>query len=108
MNAHKANLFNALTLMVLSIMEFLSKSNPSIQTMIPLVFGVILLALSNGIYYGVRSQLKTSLPVTMTILLILMWELMSQGVTIKMWKSLFMAFTCLVSVIFIGLELNKK
>ncbi len=108
MNAHKANLLNALTLMVLSLADFATKANASVETMIPLVFGVILLSLSNGIYYGVRSQLKTSLPVTITIFILLFWEIVTHKLTLKMWMPWCMAGTCLTAMVFIGRELNHK
>ena len=49
MNAHKANLINAILLIVLSIWGYLDASKPSPTAFIPAVFGIILLACNPGV-----------------------------------------------------------
>jgi hypothetical protein len=64
MNAHKANLIHAVTLMGLSIWLYFGSSNPSMTSLIPFIFGVILLSLNNGILYRLKGQTRAALTIT--------------------------------------------
>lgn len=77
MNAHKANLINAIVLIFGSIWEYLSAVHPSITVFIPLIFGVILLSLNNGVLYSIKSQCRAATFFSLVIVIILVVQLFS-------------------------------
>ncbi|MBC7884367.1 MAG: hypothetical protein H7X99_02765 [Saprospiraceae bacterium] len=71
MNAYKANLINALALMVLSTWEYVSSLTPHISDLHPVLIGVVLLVLNNGIQYEIKGQKIAALVVTAILFIIL-------------------------------------
>lgn len=71
MNAHKANLINAITLILMSAWGYLSSLTPSMTALIPLVFGVVLLALNNGVKFENKAQAHVAVILTLIVLLAL-------------------------------------
>ena len=71
MNAQKANLINAISLMAMSTWAYFSSLTPSVTALIPLVFGVVLLALNNGIKFENKAQSHVAVICTLLVLLAL-------------------------------------
>jgi hypothetical protein len=71
MNAHKANLINAVSLILMSIWGYTSSLTPSITALIPLVFGVVLLALNNGVKFENKAQAHVAVVLTLVVLIAL-------------------------------------
>ncbi|MBK9734896.1 MAG: hypothetical protein IPO92_07995 [Saprospiraceae bacterium] len=71
MNAQKANLINAVCLMAMSTWGYFSSLTPSMTALIPLVFGVVLLALNNGIKFENKAQSHVAVVLTLLVLLAL-------------------------------------
>jgi apolipoprotein N-acyltransferase len=49
MSAHKASLINAVVLIVFGLWGYLGSTTPSLTSIIPVVFGLLLLLLNNGV-----------------------------------------------------------
>ena len=64
MNAHKANLINVVTLMVVSTWGYIQSLTPSIIDLLPLLVGVVLLSLNNGIKFGLNAQINAAAVIT--------------------------------------------
>jgi hypothetical protein len=60
MSVHTVHLVNALTLMALSFLTYVMSLNPSGYDLVPLFFGVVLLALNNGVKYGLKGQTRAA------------------------------------------------
>jgi hypothetical protein len=60
MKAQQASLINAITLIAVALYLFYSDLNAQAFNLIPLIFGVILLVLNNGVMYGIASQMKAA------------------------------------------------
>lgn len=60
MKAQQASLINAIALIAVALYLFYSDLNAQAFNLIPLIFGVILLVLNNGVMYGVSSQMKAA------------------------------------------------
>jgi len=60
-SAHKASLLHALTLMGLGAADYLSRNHGTVDVMVPVLFGVVLLSLSNGLLYRLRAQVNAVL-----------------------------------------------
>ena len=61
---HKTNLINATTLIVLSFWAYYDAINKDFGLVIPMVFGVVLLSLNNGVLYHIKSQIWAALIIT--------------------------------------------
>lgn len=64
MNAHKANLINVVTMMVISTWGYIQSLTPSIIDLLPLLVAVVLLSLNNGIKFGLRGQINAAAVIT--------------------------------------------
>jgi len=60
MSTHTVHLVNALTLMALSFLTYVMSLNPSGYDLMPLFFGIVLLALNNGVKYGLKAQTRAA------------------------------------------------
>lgn len=60
MSTHTIHLVNALTLMALSFLTYVMSLNPSGYDLMPLFFGIVLLALNNGVKYGLKAQTRAA------------------------------------------------
>ncbi|MBK9256664.1 MAG: hypothetical protein IPM42_14345 [Saprospiraceae bacterium] len=69
MNAHKANLINAVSLIFLPLWGYLDSLTPSMTALIPMVFGIVLLSLNNGVQYGIKSQSHAAVVITLLVLI---------------------------------------
>lgn len=49
MKAHTASLINAITLIILGAWGYIGSDTPSITALIPVIFGIVILALNRGI-----------------------------------------------------------
>lgn len=61
---HKSNLVNATTLIVLSFWVYYDAINKDFGLVIPIVFGVVLLSLNNGVLYHIKSQIWAAFIIT--------------------------------------------
>ena len=64
----KINLINALFLIAVSFWMYTSSVNPSVIHLMPVVAGVILLALNNGIKDGSKEQKKVAFYITLFLI----------------------------------------
>lgn len=75
MNAQKANLINAVTLIITSIWAYVNATQPSAHDFLPLIFGVIFLSLNNGVLYNNKGQVKAATVLTGVIIILLLLPL---------------------------------
>ncbi|MBL0026176.1 MAG: hypothetical protein WBP08_09585 [Saprospiraceae bacterium] len=104
MSAHKANLINALTLFFVSLWAYFGSLNPSMRDLIPLLFGVILLSLNNGVLYGLKGQVRAAMVITFLVTLILIKlfsSAMNNGKTDVLISTGLMISTGIVAIIFL-------
>ena len=71
MNAHKASLINAFTLIIMGVWGYFGSLNPSPTAFIPVFVGVILMVLNNGVKYDNKVQAHIAVVLTFIILLAL-------------------------------------
>ncbi len=76
MNAHIANLINAAAMILLGIWGYKSSANPSITALIPVMFGVILTVMSQGVKNENKAQAHVAVIVTLIAFLALFMPLM--------------------------------
>ncbi len=69
MNAHKANLINVVTIMVVSTWGYIQSLTPSIFDLFPLLVAVVLLSLNNGIKFGLKGQINAAAVITSFVFL---------------------------------------
>ena len=103
MNAQKANLINAVALMVMSVWGYASSLTPSMTALIPLVFGVVLLALNNGIKFENKTQAHAAVILTLLVLIALVKPFMGamdRADSMAMMRVGLMMLTSLVSMIY--------
>jgi hypothetical protein len=105
MNIHKANLINALVLMGVSVVRFLQDGKGNVVLLTPVVVSVVLLALSNGVYYGIRSQVKAVLTITVTMLLLCLSFLVTDLHAKGTWSVICMAASCFISAAYLSKHL---
>jgi len=68
MNAHTASLINAITLIAMGVWGYYGSMNPSLTAFIPVVAGVILMVLNNGVRYDNKVQAHIAVVITFAIL----------------------------------------
>lgn len=68
---YAANLINALTLMVMSAWGYFDSLNPSMTALIPFIFGIVLLALNNGVRFESKAQAHVAVILTLLVFLAL-------------------------------------
>jgi CDP-diglyceride synthetase len=103
MNAHKANLINAATLIIMSGWGYYSSLTPSKTALIPLVFGVVLLALNNGVKFENKAQAHVAVILTLVVLLALIMPLkgaMGRDDSMAMLRIGLMMVTSIVAMVF--------
>jgi CDP-diglyceride synthetase len=71
MKAHQTNLINAIALIIMPLWSYFTSINPSPTALIPLVFGVVLLALNNGVRLENKSQAHAAVILTLIALIAL-------------------------------------
>jgi hypothetical protein len=76
MNAHIANLINAVTLIGMSLWGYYGSDTPSKTALIPLVFGIVLLALNNGVKFQNKAQAHVAVIATLLVFVALIKPLM--------------------------------
>lgn len=111
---HKTNLINATILIVLSFWAYYDAINKDFGLVIPMIFGVVLLSLNNGVLYHIKSQIWAAFIITV----------FGVGFTVKMAADQYqhsnidttiyfgiMSITGIVSSVFLlmkSIELSKK
>lgn len=103
MNAHKANLINAVTLIIMSAWGYYSSLTPSKTALIPLVFGVVLLALNNGVKFENKAQAHVAVILTLVVLIALIKPLtgaMGRDDSMAMLRIGLMMVTSIVAMVF--------
>ncbi|MFZ1751483.1 MAG: hypothetical protein WAU01_14890 [Saprospiraceae bacterium] len=73
MNPHKANLINASGLILISIWVYYHAINPNIMMLFPLLIGVVLLSLNNGVLYEYKDQVMAVIIITSLSIILLSW-----------------------------------
>ncbi len=106
-SAHKASLLYALTLMGLGVSDYLSRNQGSVHLMMPVLFGVVLLALSNGLLYRLRAQVNAAIVVTLVSVLLAGIRFTETSHIKNGWMLVAMMGTGIVSVVFLLLERVK-
>jgi len=71
MNAHKASLINAVTLIAMGAWGYFGSLTPSPTALIPVFIGVILMVLNNGIKYDNKVIAHIAVVLTFVILIAL-------------------------------------
>jgi hypothetical protein len=71
MKTHQANLLNAVALIAMPLWSYYTSLNPSPTALIPIVFGIVLLALNNGVKLENKTQAHVAVVVTLIALLAL-------------------------------------
>lgn len=69
MQAHKASLINALTLIIMSAWAYFTTENPSVTALIPGFFGIVILALNGGVKK--ENKVIAHIVVVLTLLIII-------------------------------------
>jgi hypothetical protein len=69
MNAHIANLINAAAMILLGILGYTSSTNPSPTSLIPVLFGVVLIVMSQGVKNENKAQAHVAVIITLVALL---------------------------------------
>ena len=70
MKPHRINFINAIVLIVMPVVGYLLKDSPSITSLIPAVFGLLLLGCQKGIKN--QSNLITPIAIVLTLLVLLL------------------------------------
>lgn len=76
MNIYKANLVNALSLIIIGLTGYFLSANPSHTSLIPVGAGVILVLLSGGIKRHSRTQAHVAVIITFLVLIALIMPLL--------------------------------
>ena len=103
MNVQKANLLNAVTLFSISLWAYFSSMNPSITSLIPLLFGVMLLSLNNGVLHGLKGQTRAAFVLTLIVAIALIKPLLAAvdaDKSIAIFRTSLMMFTSIVAIFF--------
>jgi len=111
MNAQKGNLINAVLLIVFSFWGYIDSLNPSIMDLIPLLFGVILLSLNNGVLYNLKGQKKAAFGFTIVTILFLIFpsmEVVKSTNLAQIFRIASMVATCIFSLFWFFKELKIK
>lgn len=110
MNAHKANLINAVSLFVMSLWDYFGSMNPVIHSFIPLLFGVMLLSLNNGVLYNIKGQIRAAFVLTF-LMAVLLIKPLSDAVddekSVVILRTGWMMGTCLLALVFFFKNLKK-
>jgi len=69
MNAQKANLINAVALIILPLWGYIDSMTPSMTALIPMVFGIVLLSLNNGVKFEIKAQAHAAVILTLVVLI---------------------------------------
>ena len=111
MNFHKANLINSVTLILFSMWGYLDSLNPSIMDLFPLLFGVILLSLNNGVLYSLNGQKKAAAIFTIITLIFLirpLTDVMSHENNYNTFRIVSMVATSTFSLFWFMKNLKRK
>jgi hypothetical protein len=106
--AHKISLLHALTLMGLGVSDFLSRNQGTVDVMVPVLFGVVLLSLSNGLLYRLRAQVNAAIVVTLVSVLLAGFRLYLMATMKNGWMLVAMMVTGMLSVVFLIAERPKS
>ena len=104
MNAAKANLINAITLIIMPLWGYFSSLTPSITALIPMVFGIVLLSLNNGIKLENKAQAHAAVALTLIVLISLIKPLsgaMDRSDNMAIFRVGIMIFTGLLSTFYL-------
>lgn len=111
MKAQQASLINAITLIAVAMYLFYSDLNAQAFNLIPLIFGVVLLVLNNGVMYGVKSQMKAACMCNLFALAFSGYRLYAAyEMDKKIWMA-GMAILCVTSflaIVALCIEIDKK
>ena len=110
MNAQKANLINAVSLFVMSLWDYYGSMNPTMLLLIPMLFGVMLLSLNNGVMYGIKGQTKAAFVLTLFITILLVQPL-SDAINVEKFTPIFrtgsMMGTSLLALFYLMKSIKK-
>jgi len=106
-SAHKASLLHALTLMGLGAADYLSRNHGTVDVMVPVLFGVVLLSVSNGLLYRLRAQVNAAIVVTLVSVLFAGIRFTLTAHLKNGWMLVAMMGTGIVSVVFLLLDRVK-
>jgi hypothetical protein len=74
MNAHRTNIIHVIALMFISTYAYFDAMNKDVTQLLPLMLGVVLLSLNNGLLYGNKGQVRAAFVITIISILIL-WNM---------------------------------
>jgi uncharacterized membrane protein (UPF0136 family) len=101
MNAHIANLLNAVVLLAMGFWGYMDKNAPT--ALIPVVFGVILIVMSQGVKNENKAQAHVAVIVTLVALLGILkpfFGAIGKGDSIALFRTGLMVLTGIVSMVF--------
>jgi hypothetical protein len=111
MKAQQVNLINAIALIAVAMYLFYSDLNAQSFNLIPLLFGVVLLVLNNGVMYGVRSQMKAACICNLSALVFSGYRFYAayeMGKEVWMGGMAVLCITSLLATIALCMEILKK
>jgi len=111
MNAHKTNLIHALALILISMYAYFDAMNKEMVILLPLMVGIVLLSLNNGILYENKDQIRASLGITIVSLMLLFYKFsydMRHDDTTFMIFDGVMIFTGLLSLVYLSIKVFGK
>ena len=103
MNAFTANLLNSIVLIAMGLWGYFSSENPSMTAMIPVIFGVILLLMSQGIKKENKIISHVVVVLTLLILISLFKPLsgaMGRADNMATIRVGLMILTCIIAMVF--------
>lgn len=97
------NLINAVALMLMPVWSYFTSINPSPTALIPVVFGVVLLALNNGVKVENKAQAHAAVILTLIALIALIKPLtgaLDRADNMAVFRVGIMIFTGILSMVF--------
>lgn len=103
MNAYKANLINAIALIIIGLFGYFSSETPSHTALIPVGAGIILVILSFGMKKHSRTQAHIAVMITFLVLIALIMPLLgaiNRGDNSALIRVIIMMLTSLLAMLF--------
>ena len=103
MKPHTASLINAIALVGLGAWGYFSSDNPSMTALIPVIFGVLILAMNKGLKAENKVISHIAVLLTLLILIGLVRPLMGafdRGSTMAILRVSIMMITCVLAIVY--------
>lgn len=105
MNAHKTNIIHVIALLFISTYAYFDAMNRDVTQLLPLMTGVMLLSLNNGLLYSNKGQERAAFVITIISIIILLnmaWEARSHDEFTFLLYYCSMIVTGVLSLIFLA------